>query len=235
MPQANVFDAMGQSYNALQTSFQDGARTRAGRAYGEGDREGAISALGQGGLVSEASALDDTFMRRDYAMQDQQRADQAQRAEFMLNATTTLRRIPAANRAQAYQQLRPVLESFIPPEVLEQMDAADMSDATLDAFAGALGQEAERLQLFQLPNGGDIIGVSQSTGEERSRVRGPGPDPLDVEYRQAQIDAMRAQVPLRQAQAARAARPAASGGGSRSSGGGSAPAARPAGRPWERY
>lgn len=74
--QANPFDAMGQSFNALQGSWDQRTRNQAGRAYAAGDVEGATNAFAMGGMMPEATQ-----------MRTQQRADeQRQRSGRMTDA-----------------------------------------------------------------------------------------------------------------------------------------------------
>ena len=55
--QANVFDAFGQAYNALQGAWDQRTRNQAGRAYAAGDMEGATNALASGGMFEQAGAM----------------------------------------------------------------------------------------------------------------------------------------------------------------------------------
>lgn len=228
MSQADPFDAMGRSFNALQGAWDQGTRNQAGRAYAGGDARGAANALASGGMVQEAADLEYRGTQREALMSEQDRKAAADRTEALMRGLQGLQRVPYAQRNQVFEQMAPMLSQVMPPDVIEQLRAADKSDAALGAFGTALGAEAERLQLFQLPNGGDIVGVSQATGQERSRIQGPGPDPLDQEYRRAQIDAQRALAGQRQTSASvaqsRESRQGRSGGGSRSSGGSARPA-----------
>lgn len=226
MTQANPFDAMGQSFNALQGAWDQRTRNQAGRAYADGDARGAANALAEGGMVQDAADLEYRGQQREALMSAEDRRVVEQRTTALMRGLQALRGVPYEQRNQVFEQMAPMLGEIMPAEAIEQLRSADKSDAALGAFGTALGAEAEKLQLFQLPNGGDIVGVSQATGRERSRIAGPGPDPLDQEYRRAQIAATRALVPQREAsagaanaRAARSARPSG-GGGSRSSGGG---------------
>lgn len=235
--QANPFNAMGQSFNALQGAWDQGTRNQAGRAYAGGDARGAANALATGGLVQDAADLEYRGQQREALMSEQDRKTAADRTEALMRGLQGLQRVPYDQRNQLFEQMAPMLAQMMPPEIIEQLRTADKSDAALGAFGTALGAEAERLQLFQLPNGGDIVGVSQATGQERSRIAGPGPDPLDQEYRRAQIDAARALAGQRQTSAtvaqSRESRQGRSGGGARS--GAPRAAAAPARKPWERF
>lgn len=234
--QANPFDAFGQVHNALQGAWDQRTRNQAGRAYASGNARGAVNALAEGGQTQEAADLEYRGSQREALLSEQDRAAATERTQALMRGLQALQGVPYEQRNAVFEQMAPMLSSIMPPEIIEQLRTADKSDQNLAAFGTAVGVEAERLQLFQQRDGGDIIGVSQRNGREVSRIAGPGPDPLDAEYKRAQIAAMQAQVPLRQAQAERAARPPAARGGGRSGGGSAprtaAPAARP---PWERF
>lgn len=55
--QADPFDAMGRSFNALQGAWDQGTRNQAGRAYASGDAAGATNALASGGLLAETATM----------------------------------------------------------------------------------------------------------------------------------------------------------------------------------
>lgn len=227
--QANPFDAMGQSFNALQGAWDQGTRNQAGRAYASGDQRGAANALAEGGMPQDAADLEYRGQQREALLSAEDRHMVEARTTALMRGLQALQGVPYEQRNQVFEQMAPMLAEIMPPDAIAQLRTADKSDAALGAFGTALGAEAERLQLFQLPNGGDIVGVSQATGRERSRIAGPGPDPLDQEYRRAQIDAQRALTGQRQTSASvaqsRESRQGrgSSGGGSRSSGGSIAP------------
>lgn len=224
MTQADPFDAMGRSFNALQGAWDQGTRNQAGRAYASGDQRGAANALATGGLVQDAADLEYRGQQRETLLSAEDRRVVEARTTALMRGLQALQGVPYEQRNQVFEQMAPMLAEIMPADVIAQLRTADKSDAALGAFGTALGAEAVKLRLFQEANGGDIIGVDERSGQERSRIQGPGPDPLDQEYRRAQIDATRAQIPLREAQAARAARPPAARGGGRSGG-----SARPAG------
>lgn len=165
MAQANVFNAMNQSRNVLDDFWADRTSMQAGRAYADGDENGAVNALASGGMVGDAVELEERFARRDASQAEASREEQAARADFMLRGVEMLRQIPYEQRGQAFQQLRPALVQMLPPEVIQQLSGADMSDESLSAFATALGAEAEQLQLFNTPQG--VVGVNRRSGESR--------------------------------------------------------------------
>lgn len=245
--QANPFTAMGQSFNALQGAWDQRTRNQAGRAYASGDRQGAANALAQGGMSEEAASLEYRGQQREALISAEERRAAEMTTTAMLRGVEALKGVPYEQRNQYFEQMAPVLAQVLPPEVIENLRGADKSDQALGMFGTALGAEAERLQLFQQANGGDIVGVSQTTGRERSRIQGPGPAPQapPTGYRNLPDGSMEAipggpadtSVVARRAAAGRAPPRGRSGGGSRggSSSGAPAAAATPSRRPWERF
>lgn len=237
------FDGFQQG---LMTGQQFGAGLRQRRNAREigglmasGDVAGARAvAYGQGDIPT-GQALD-----RQLSAQDQARAEQ--RTEALLGGIAYLRTIPPEQRPQAFTQMRGQLGAVFEPDMLDQLSGADMSDQSLAAFGAALGQEAERLQLFQ-QRGGDIVGVNPRTGQEASRINAPAEvfDPFEgapqgfrwTDEQRSALQPIPGYIDGRQqiSAAGRAPpRPRSSGGGSRPSGGSSAP--RPSARPpWERF
>lgn len=244
--QANPFDAMGQSFNALQGAWDQRTRDQAGLAYAGGDARGATNALARGGMVQEAADLEYRGQQREGLISEQERAAAAERTTALMRGLQALQGVPYEQRGQVWQQIAPSLAGLMPPEIIQQLGSADMSDQNLAAFGTAIGQEAERLQLFQT-RGGDIVGVSQRTGAERSRIAAP-PEPFDpvdgapqgfrwADEQRSRLEPIPGYIEGRsQISAAGRAppRPRSSGGGSRPSGGSSAPAA-PSRKPWERF
>lgn len=240
--QADPFDALGKSYNALKGAAQDGAMNRAGRAYASGDVRGASNALAQGGMVGDAMALDQSQAqaRRQATEDDYKMAER--RFNTLYQAKTYLEGIPYEQRRPVIAQMGQVLGPLIGEDLWKQLEAADPTNENLQGFGFSLEQEADRLQLFQ--SGGEIIGVDRRTGQEVSRVSGRPTAPTGWQWSE---DGVLSYIPggpadpqyIAEADAARRDPPRAraSGGGSRSSGGTSRSAApaRPAGRPWERF
>lgn len=75
--QADPFDAMGRSFNALQGAWDQGTRNQAGRAYAGGDVTGATNALAQGGMLGEAAVM------RTHQRTEETRARAGQTAEAL--------------------------------------------------------------------------------------------------------------------------------------------------------
>lgn len=170
--QANPLNALNQMYGTLQAFDQDRTRTRAGRAYAGGDARGASSALAEGGLVQEAADLDYRGAQQERIASEQEIEAASQRATVLMRGVQALQQVPYEQRQQVWQQLAPSLSGLMPPEIIQQLEQADKSDQNLAAFGAALGQEAERLQLFQT-RAGDIIGVNPTTGDNRVVYDGP--------------------------------------------------------------
>jgi hypothetical protein len=96
--QANVFDAFGRSYNALQGAWDQRTRNQAGRAYAAGDMEGATNALASGGMLEQAGA-----------MRTQLRADQGRtRGASITDALRTGDYAGASAFAQSPEELQTV-------------------------------------------------------------------------------------------------------------------------------
>lgn len=240
--QANPFDAMAQSYNALQGAQDQRTQNRAGRAYAAGDMGGVSNALASGGQVENAQSFDHNRAVEGRQQEADTRAQAEQRFSMLDRGVRTLQGVPAEQRNQVFKQMAPQLSAILGPDVIQQLGAADMSDESLAAFSTALGGEAQKLRLFQEARGGDIIGVDERTGQERSRIAGSGPaDPTAPNgYRWTQDGNLEAipggpsdpRVVGTRAAAGRAPRrPSGNGGGHPRQ----SSAAAPAARPWERY
>lgn len=144
-------------------------RARTGREIGgqlaAGDLSGAAAAaFGQGDFQ--------TGQAIQGQISDEQKQQAEQRTQALMSGIRYLQSVPVDMRPQAFAQMRAQLGTIFEPQMLDQLSSADMSDQSLNAFGAALGAEADRLQLFQT-RGGDIVGVSQRTGRELSRVAAP--------------------------------------------------------------
>lgn len=216
-------NALGRGFNLAQGMDQSRARRQAGTALAGGDRAGARNALGGAGMLAEVEALDanDRRARQEQTQAEQQAREQMQ--QFLLRGATALRRAPEAQRGEVYQMLRPTLAQIYPADVMQQIDRAPLTDESLDSLLASLGAETQRFNTSRA-----VVEVGPG-GNVRTLYETPR-DPLDEEYRQAQIDATRALVPQRQAATAasnaRAARSRVGGGSSGGSARPAAPAAR---------
>lgn len=240
--QADPFDAMSKSYNALRGAAQDGAMNRAGRAYASGDVRGASNALAQGGMVGDAMALDQAQVRQQRQASEDDYKMAERRAEYLGQGVSYLMGVPYEQRPQALAALEPTLRPLVGDEVWSQIQTYDLSDQNLQAFGSAVEQEAGRL--FQTRDG-DIVQVD---GQGRSTVVYDAPDraPDAPQGYRWTADGSRLEaipggpsdtaVVASRAAAGRAPpRARSSGGGSSGGSSRSAAPARPAGRPWERF
>lgn len=143
--QANPFEAMGQTFNALQGAEDQRTQNRAGRAYAAGDMGGVSNALASGGQVQNAQAFDRGQQQQQVAMSAEQRAQAEQRATILQRGVRALQGVPAEQRNQAFKQMAPQLASILGPDVIQQLGQADMSDQALSAFDASLGGEIDRI------------------------------------------------------------------------------------------
>lgn len=202
-------NALGRGFNLAQGIDQSAARRRAGRAMAAGDNPGARNALAGAGMLDEVAAMDDRQVQAEDRRRERETEQREQMRQFLLRGATALRTAPEAQRGEIYQMLRPTLEQIYPPEVMQQIDRAPLTDDSLDSLLSSLGGETQRFNTSRA-----VVEVGPG-GAVRTLYEVPR-DPLDDEYRRAQIAATQALVPQRQAAAtasnARAVR-ARSGGG----------------------
>ena len=252
MVEYNPIAARNGGYEFVANALDDRSRTRAGRQYASGDVSGAAGTLASGGLISDGMAL----QRQQQIQADAERkraADaKAEDAKWLVQAATGLRSVPYADRKSVYQaQIRPLLQqNGFDDNELAQVDAADYTDAELDALLGALGGTVTA------PYANDVAGPNGSrlrpdryTGEYSAvytapfdaRVGAPAGYMWTDETRTRQVPIPGGAADPAVAGALAASRRApprgrSGGGGSRpSDGGGSRPTAAPARKPWERY
>lgn len=226
MELVNPLNAFRDSYSLLEGLAADKARRTAGDALTQGDYGGAQNALYGRGLLDEGNAV----AQQQRQMNEQEKADAKERVQWLGQAATALRKLPAEQRRNAFDQhVKPVI-AMMPgmddPQVLAQIEASDFSDQTLDAFMAALGQEAQKYQLFQSDSLG-VVAVDPNNPADFRTIVEPKADPLDDEYRRAQIDYLRAGVGSRDASADAARARAAKTRSGASKGGGAT-------MPWER-
>lgn len=233
-------NALAEGYSMLQGIQQDRARRMAGNALAGGDTQGAMSALGGVGDLQSIQALQDREIKDAERLREREEEDRKEAMGFLTQGATALLQAPPDQRQQLYMEvLRPTLEQMgYDPQILMQLDQADKSDANLRSLIVAAGGEVQSPYANDVTVGRARIRPDRYTGEYAPVYEAPV-DPLDQAYRQAQIDALRAQEEQRMAATARSRRPPGGGGSGRGgSGGGSS--GRPAppqgsGRPWERF
>lgn len=223
-------NALGRGFAMAQNIDQSGARRRAGSAMAAGDRAGARNALGGAGMLDEVAAMDtaDRQARREETEAEQ--ATREQMRQFLLRGTTALRQAPEAQRGQIYQMLRPTLEQIYPPDVLQQIDRAHLTDDSLDALLSSLGGERPQARYIQGARGA-LDRIDPYT-DELTNIRQPGRDDPPTGYRWKE-DGTLELIPgyvqgVDAVSDARRAPPRARSGGA-SSGGAGRPAAAPTG------
>lgn len=206
---------VGQQRNALMG---------AGQQFAAGDISGASNALAGAGMLDDALAVGRYGTAQTTAAEDR-------RFDAIAAVAQGLRRLPAEQRWQAYQSqgLAGLRAHGVGDDIITQITPEMMDDGQLELVISAYGGEVQDPS-YQNVGGGRIVQTDPYGGPITEAYVAPR-DPLDDEYRRAQIDAQKALVPQRQASAeaaqARAARsragPAPRSGGS--SGGSSRPAA----------
>lgn len=228
MPEFDPIRSRQAGYNYVGNVLDERDRRQAGGLYASGDMAGAQSALARSGNIDGAMTLQRQQTAAAETARTQAKAQQDQDNAWLVRGMTGLRGVPADQRRTVYQtQIRPLLQQngFDDAE-LAQIDAADLSDAELDAGIRALGGEVAGRQTFNTRQG--IVERDPYSGGYNLGYALPA-DPnlaLEQELMQARIDATRAQVGQREAAAAKSARgPAPRGGGSSGGGSQSAPAA----------
>lgn len=212
------------------------ARQQAGAAISSGDYGAGTNALLGAGDINGGLAVQSHQSRMTAAQADAaDRARETQQQALIAGAKGLLDYTDPGQRAEAYSsRVRPYLLSVgIPEETLAQITPAHLDDNTLRSIVTQYGGEAPQAY------------ANDRAGPNGSVLR-PGPDgsytpvytapvdPLEAEYRQAQIEAMRASAGQREAAAARSRRPAAQPGGGGSPRASSPGASAPSSRPWER-
>lgn len=217
-------NALAQGYERLRGMQTERARRDAGNALASGNTQRAMSALGGVGDLQSVQALQQGEQEQAQAQAEAEREEQTRRLEFIGQAADAIYRAPPGERDAVWQQLRPVFQQMgYPDDLLAQMDRAPKTDANLQAVMAAAGREIESPFANDVTIGGRRVRPNMQTGQYEPVYV----DPLEEEYRRAQIDAQRALMTQRQASAgasnARAARAGSSGGGSRGGGGSAAP------------
>lgn len=194
---ANV--SQGQKF--VDQQFDRANQMEAGRAYANGDRQGAGKILAQRGDIRSAMAIENNEIEK---FKEQYNFIQQKALPFL---------------SSAVQQGAPAVEAFdlLVPD-LKRMGTDDSYIASLrqgfqadpQGMLKTLGVLSQVKPRFE-KSGQNIIIFDENTGQEIGRVDAV-PDPnadLDRRYKEAQIQYMTAGVPLREAQAQRAARPPA--------------------------
>lgn len=220
----NARDASLRNLDNSLSALDEGRVARVNRAAGNAlqnnDYAGASSALYQGGNLRDGMVVQE-------AGRTQQTADREQTRTAVLAVMTGLRHVPGgpAERRAQLQTIAPRLAMYgVTPDQLGTITDQDLTDQGLDSHIASLGGEVETGSYMNAGNG--RIVQTRPYGQGVDEAYAAPPDPMEQEYLRARIDATRAQVPLREAQASRANRPPAgrSSGASRT-----APSAAPTG------
>ena len=146
MPQQYNPNGMYETFNALQGVRQAGARRQAGNALASGNTAGAMSALGAAGDLQSQSTLQNDMTRDADAARKREQEEIEARKTFVLQGLDALERVALSGGSPEQvqevwtTQLRPVMASMgMDEEALRQLDEADKSPASLQAFRSAFG------------------------------------------------------------------------------------------------
>lgn len=211
------------AYDDMMTQRTNGT---AGNALMGGDYNAASSALYRGGNLQGGLAVQNAGRQRQAADTEEQKA-------AIAGAVSGLMHVPEAERAAMLQsRIAPLFQQLGMGDYLSRITPADLTDASLRALTVSMGGEVETGDYMNV--GGGRVVQTRPYGSGVEEVYAAPVDPLDQEYRQAQIDAQRALIAQRQTSAsvaqARESRQGRSRGGG-GGGGGSRPAASGAARP----
>ena len=191
MPElVNPLAAFRDAYGTLEGMAQDRTRRVAGNALAGGDYQGAQSALYGRGMLQEGQAVG-TMQQGAQDREAGQQQAQAEAAKKRLAETFTLlgnvneamSRIPPEQRAEYFRtQVVPQLQNLpgVTPEAIAQMTAPtyDWTDQGIATHRALLGQEAEKLQLFNTSGG--IVGVN-GQGQANMVYQAPPKPPEQIE------------------------------------------------------
>lgn len=146
MPQQYNPNAMYETFNALQDVRQAGARRQAGNALASGNQAGAASILGAAGDLQSQRTVQHDMTRDADAAREREQEEIAARKTFVLQGLDALERValsggpPEQVQEVWTTQLRPVMASMgMDEDALRQLDEADKSPASLQAFRSAFG------------------------------------------------------------------------------------------------
>lgn len=193
----NPLAAVADGYNFAQGLRDQQAQRQAGNLLASGDTQGAQNALYGAGMIDQGNALADRQQRQaateldtryrqaqiDNLGADNQRAEAKQKLEWMGDAAQGLRRVPMEQRKAALQQyIMPTLQAMgLPQEALQQLAGANLTDEELDAFAQAMGAEAEKLTFYNTSLG--IVAVDPRGNARMAYETPPAPPTPPQGYR----------------------------------------------------
>lgn len=167
-------NALSDGFNQQQMMAQSRARRVAGNALAGGDAQAAMSALGGAGDLAGQRQIGADMTRDADAQRERDAAERTEKLKFILQGAEGLLQAPQDQRREIYTTtLRPVLEQMgYPPEVLAQLDSADMGDDQLRALARAVGGE--------LPDPG--TGYRNAPGGRQEYIPGGRADPANQRW-----------------------------------------------------
>lgn len=145
-----------------------------------------MSALGGAGDIAGQRVLQNDMTAEADAMREREQAERTEKLKFILQGAEGLLQAPPDQRREIYTTtLRPVLEQMgYPPEVLAQLDDADMSDAQLRSLVTAVGGEVGSVTANDRMSGGDVIRPDRYTGIYSTVYDAPvAPPSLPTGYR----------------------------------------------------
>jgi len=136
-------NALADGFNQQQVMAQSRARRDAGNALAGGNTQGAMSALGGAGLLQDQRVIGQDMTRDADAQRERDQEETEARKAFILQSLDALERLPPDQVQDVWMtQLRPIMAQMgmSEPDLL-QLDAADKSPASLQAFRAAFGGE----------------------------------------------------------------------------------------------
>ena len=220
---------------AMERGRQRAVMTEAGTALSSGNATGARNALYGAGMLDQGMALDQSMRQQDTAMRERQ-------AAAFIAGAQGLRRLPAEQRWQAYEQrVMPYLRQMgVGDDVMRQITPDVLDDGSLDSVIMMAGGEVEQPRYIQGERGSlDRLDPYTDTITSIRAPRAEVPT-APSGYRWNSQGALEA-IPggpadPRTAGALASSRraPKSSGGGGRGSSSSSARPAAPSARPWER-
>lgn len=166
-------------FNEMEGVRNAFARRQAGGAIAGGDMQGGMNALyragdleGAGQLQAQQSRGEELQYRQGKMQQEQQAKEAADKLDFLANIARRLKTVPAdpndpnfTARRQALAGFRQTFQAMgLPDEQIAKMEGADLSDNTLDMFAGNM--EQAKWQIIQRRDG-SIVGVNQGSLEQK--------------------------------------------------------------------
>lgn len=179
-------NALSDGFGQQQAMAQSRARRVAGNALAGGNTAGAMSALGGAGDLQGQRVLQSDMTAEADAQRERESSERTEKLKFILQGAEGLLQAPSDQRREIYQTtLRPVLEQMgYPPEVLAQLDDADMSDAQLRSLVTAVGGEVDAVTANDRMSGGDVIRPDRYTGVYSTVYDAPvAPPSLPTGYR----------------------------------------------------